>query len=301
MSTKNVQDEQLELTPRQVAQAIGMSESSLKRWCDSGAIPTRRTVGGHRRLPVAGVMRFLREKQFELKQPTLLGLPAGLKNPKLEPEALKSQLLDHLMEGDSDAVSRLGVETLLASPSLPTMFDDVLAPVLYELGRLWHRGELEVFRERSAITMVRRLLHELRRLIVLPEPAAPLAIGATLEGDHYEVAVHMGELVLADVGWRAVAIGSNLPTTTVADAFDRMKPSLLWLSLSHVVEVEDFVTGYSALYDRAMELGIAVTVGGAALTPPLRSRIRATAFGSSMRELAELGRGLLPRVASSSP
>jgi predicted site-specific integrase-resolvase len=28
------------LTPKQVARAIGVSESSLKRWCDKGVLPT---------------------------------------------------------------------------------------------------------------------------------------------------------------------------------------------------------------------------------------------------------------------
>jgi excisionase family DNA binding protein len=54
-----------DLSPRQVAEAIGVSESSLKRWCDSGLIPTRRTAGGHRRVPVAGVVAFLRERGFD--------------------------------------------------------------------------------------------------------------------------------------------------------------------------------------------------------------------------------------------
>ena len=47
------------LSPKQVARALGVSESSLKRWCDKGLIPTERTAGGHRRLPLAGVLDFL--------------------------------------------------------------------------------------------------------------------------------------------------------------------------------------------------------------------------------------------------
>ena len=47
-----------QLTTRQVAEALSVSESSVKRWCDQGAIPTIRTVGGHRRIPLDGLLRF---------------------------------------------------------------------------------------------------------------------------------------------------------------------------------------------------------------------------------------------------
>lgn len=63
------------LTPNQVANAFGVSEASVKRWCDKGLMPTYRTAGGHRRLPVAGVVDFLRKRGLELVNPEVLGLP----------------------------------------------------------------------------------------------------------------------------------------------------------------------------------------------------------------------------------
>ena len=43
------------ISPRQVARAIGVGESTLKRWCDRGLIPMLKTAGGHRRLAVSDV------------------------------------------------------------------------------------------------------------------------------------------------------------------------------------------------------------------------------------------------------
>ncbi|OYW17913.1 MAG: hypothetical protein B7Z55_11620, partial [Planctomycetales bacterium 12-60-4] len=63
------------LTPKQVAVAIGVSESSLKRWCDRGILPTVRTAGGHRRIPTSGVLKFLQQSGHPLVQPEVLGLP----------------------------------------------------------------------------------------------------------------------------------------------------------------------------------------------------------------------------------
>ena len=65
-----------DISPRQLAEAIGVSESSVKRWCDDGELAASRTAGGHRRLPIPGVVEFLRRTGRPVQKPNLLGLPA---------------------------------------------------------------------------------------------------------------------------------------------------------------------------------------------------------------------------------
>lgn len=65
------------LTPKQVARAIGVSESSLKRWCDQGLLPSvQRTAGGRRRLALRDVLHFVRAHDHPLVAPEALGLTA---------------------------------------------------------------------------------------------------------------------------------------------------------------------------------------------------------------------------------
>ncbi|MGB5390214.1 MAG: helix-turn-helix domain-containing protein, partial [Thermoanaerobaculia bacterium] len=63
------------LSPKEFAQAIGVSESSIKRWVDSGTIPASKTAGGHRRIAMSEAVRFLRETKTPLLHPDILGLP----------------------------------------------------------------------------------------------------------------------------------------------------------------------------------------------------------------------------------
>ena len=63
-------------SPNQVGRAIGVSEASIKRWCDKGILSFRRTAGGHRRLPLHAIFDFIKENNFDLVQPGVLGLPA---------------------------------------------------------------------------------------------------------------------------------------------------------------------------------------------------------------------------------
>ena len=46
------------LSPREVAVALGVSESSVKRWVDLGELAALRTAGGHRRITRAEAVRF---------------------------------------------------------------------------------------------------------------------------------------------------------------------------------------------------------------------------------------------------
>ncbi len=58
------------LNTHQVAKAIGVSESSLKRWCDKGMLATQRTAGGHRRLTIEAVLEFVRGTGQEMASPS---------------------------------------------------------------------------------------------------------------------------------------------------------------------------------------------------------------------------------------
>ena len=66
---------QPQYSPKQIADALEVSESSVKRWCDSGKISSVRTGGGHRRVTLEGLRRFLSHSSRSLIAPEVLGLP----------------------------------------------------------------------------------------------------------------------------------------------------------------------------------------------------------------------------------
>ena len=185
-----------EIYPRQLAQAMGVSESSIKRWCDHGLLPCRKTAGGHRRLYLEGVVRFLRAQGHELAHPELLGLPARV----AAGAGAVDRLFAHLQVGDEPAARDLVLGLVLGAPSLAGVFDDVVAPAFHRIGQAWERGELEVYREHRAVEIAMRILRELRGLLAHAPADAPRAIGATLEGDPYTLAITMAELVLREAG-----------------------------------------------------------------------------------------------------
>lgn len=284
-----------DIHPRQLARAMGVSESSIKRWCDDGLLPCRKTAGGHRRLMLDGVVRFLRQQGFQLARPELLGLPARARDDA--GAGVSARLLSLLEAGDEAAARDLVVGLVVGSSSVAQVFDEVVAPAFHQIGHAWERGDLEVYREHRAVEIAMRILRELRPMVSHAGADAPVAIGATLEGDPYTVAITMTELVLREAGWKAECLGPNHPVATLRAAIDDLAPALVWIGVSYAPDAGRLVEQYAEVHDAARARRSAIVVGGRALTAEVRARMRYTAYGERMGDLLGLSEALLPQRA----
>lgn len=280
------------LSPKQVARAIGVSESSLKRWCDAGLIPAVRTAGKHRKLALADVVRFLREHEYPLADPAALGLPAASEGAERSLERGRPRLVEALLAGNEPVVLRLLLDLYMARHPLSEIFDVVIAPAFHEIGDRWSCREAEVYQERHACELILRTLHELRRALEPPTGGA-LALGATPAGDTYAIPTTMAELVLRECGWDANSLGASIPLASLAAAVAQRRPRLCWLSVSHLVDERAFVAEFASLAATAREHHTVLVVGGRALGAELRSQLDYAAGCETMRQLESLGRSLL--------
>lgn len=287
-----------QLSPKQVARAIGVSEASLKRWCDKGKIPTVRTAGGHRRLPLAAVLDFIRSTGHPLVRPEILGLPSNTGRGSSVLVRARTLVRDALERGDDETLRRSGFDLYLAGHSVLTLCDCVLAPAFHELGERWQHRVIEIYQERRACEIVLRFLHELRALIPAPAANAPKAVVSACEGDPYSLPATMVDLVLYESGWRSAFYGSDNPFPTLQAALRDARPRLFCLSVSVPPASEAFFSGYDAFYREAQQLGVAVTIGGRALTPEIRARMQYANFSETLEKLSAFAEVLYPRKKS---
>lgn len=280
------------LTPKQVARAIGVSESSVKRWCDRGTIATERTPGGHRRLRTNSVLGFLRESGYQIVHPEILGLPASTGQTEWTIDRARHSLRDALTAGNELVCRQIVLDVLLSPQPVSVICDQVIAGAFSDIGDLWSCGDLEIYQERRACEISIHILHELRMAVAIPQGNSPTAIGASLDGDQYTLPVTMAELVLRDCGWNASSLGNGLPFSTLKAAVQHTRPNLLWVCVSWIRDEQVFVSHALELFEVAKANGAAFVVGGRALVESIRKQIKYTTYCDSMSQLEDFARTL---------
>ncbi len=275
------------LSPRQLANAIGVSESSLKRWCDKGLLTIVKTAGGHRRISVPEALRFVREQNLSVVEPHLLAMTGSDDRKSRRTEGCVERLAESLVEGNEQACRAIVFDLFLAGQSVSQIFDEVIAAAFQQIGKKWDCHEVEIWQERGSCQIALRILHELRGK-QLPPQTDLTAMGATIEGDNYSLAVTMAEIVLRSAGWDARLLGSSIPFDSMNNVLKSQQPRLFWLSVSFIADEGAFVSGFSRLADLATETNTTLVVGGCALTTEIRKQLRYSAFCDTMQHLEAL-------------
>jgi methanogenic corrinoid protein MtbC1 len=272
------------ISPKQVARAIGVSESSLKRWCDQGLIKTVRTAGGHRKMSVPEILRFVREHDQKLTSPEVLGLPSVSEHARLGLTRGRSRLVEALLAGDELLAKQIVLDLYLAKHSLSRICDQVIAGAFAEIGDRWACQAADIYQERRGCEIALRILFDLRRVQHAPERKW-LATGGTISGDLYSLPSAMAELVLRDTGFFATSLGNSIPFASLVKAVQETKPQLFWLSVSYIPDGMNFVAEFDDLSQACTAAGTALVVGGRALTAEIRQRLTYSAFCDTMQHL----------------
>ncbi len=287
------------LSPRHLAQAIGVSESTVKRWADDGLLKVGKTPGGHRRIPAPEALRFIRQIKATIVRPDLLGMPelAQAQNEIWTHGGppLGETLYDALARGDEPRGRALVVGSYLAGRSMAELCDGPIRQALHRLGELWQGDPRGVMIEHHAIDIMIQTLNQLRVIMPWPEPEAPMALGGAAEFDPYIIPSLMSALVLADAGWRQINFGPHTPTHVLRHATEDYRPRLVWLSCSaQVDDAPSFAREIEALAAFVGQRGATMIVGGRTFPDAAVTLGQHVRHGASMADLVALAEELHP-------
>jgi len=281
------------LSPKELARAIGVSESSLKRWVDEGRIRASRTAGGHRRIRLSDAVRFVRESHVPVLRPELLGLSDVNEAPAEDAESDAGELLFAVLQrGDLARAKGLITAAYLDGQPLATIFDGPVRHALSRLGELWQHSNDGIFIEHRAVDICVQALTELRSIMPAAEADAPVAIGAAPGGDPYMIPTLMAAMVAAEAGYSAVNLGPDTPPDVLGDAADRYGAALVWLSATSPIERRTLAREVGALARRVAARNGMLVVGGQKTDPDLVAGQSNAQHVASMSELAAFARGL---------
>jgi len=282
------------LSPKELAEAIGVSESSIKRWADGGRLAVQRTAGGHRRIPREEALRFLRDEGLRPVRPEILGVEEVVEATAAIPGEPAEELYRALLSGREEQAQGILTGLYLDGRYLAQILDQVLAPAMTRIGDLWQHDEAGIYIEHRAVDICERALDRIRDLVP-PLPAdAPTAIGGAPAGDPYSLPSRMAATVLREQGWQVVNLGAFTPANVAARAAADHGARLVWLALSLHVPDNRLRKEIDAWRQSLAEAGslAGLVVGGPAFREQLPKPARGAQHAGSMAELAAYARGL---------
>jgi MerR family transcriptional regulator, light-induced transcriptional regulator len=281
------------LSPKELAAAIGVSESTVKRWVDDGVIPASKTAGGHRRIALNDAVQYIRLNQPRLIEPSALGLEEvalpGLSVTPLTSEAL----FDVLVAGDATRVRGLIIAAYLAGQSVARIFDGPITETMHRIGELWKHDSSGIFYEHRAVDLTIAALNQLRLTLPRLDATAPVSVGGAAPGDPYILPALMASIVLADAGFRDQNLGPNTPIQTLSHALEHCTPRVVWFSVSATAEPDRLSIELRDFLEQLAKTDTALILGGRACDqlrlPPASNLHRAR----SMAELEAFARGMI--------
>lgn len=290
------------LSPKELAEAVGVSESSLKRWADSGRVRVTRTAGGHRRITIADAVAFIREAHLQVLNPALLGLAAT----SIVPDSIQDEdettrrLYQHLVDGQPAEARGLLFSIYFSGRPIAEIFDGPVRRALEEIGTMWTNDRAGIMIEHRASEICVDVLRQFKA--TLPNVTdGPVAIGGAPPADMAVIPSLAAATVLSAEGYRTTNLGPNTPIDTLALAARRDGAALVWLSITHTPvrdnllrEVENLVVQL-----REREARLAIGAGDPRLLP---ARLPDDVLiGRTLAELVAFVRGLRTRARHAAP
>jgi len=276
---------------KRVAHLTGINPATLRAWERRyNLIAPGRTDSGYRLYSDDDVAMLSRIKQLTDEGLTIgeaiarvrrafSPLPASAQAPELGD--VRRQLRDTLLRFDRQGA--LGVYDRLGHLPPERRAEDVLLPVMREIGDLWQDARAVVAQEHFASGFVREKLAEMIGELDTGVAPGPEGVCAGAPGDQHELGLMACAVRLASAGWKVLYLGADVPIEELRRVVAERRPALLCTS----VVVRQDPASFRAFAERLRGMApreTAVVIGGSGV-PADTAPVDGVRFASCLGEI----------------
>ena len=145
--------------------------------------------------------------------------------------------------------------------SQPIFLEQLIAPLMREIGEQWRAGTLRIAHEHLATTVVRTILGSISQGSDVPA-AMPNLVVATPRGQHHEIGALIAASTAASQGWQVTYLGPNLPAEEIVACAAQNEAKAIGLSIIYPTD-DPYLTNELQKLRRGIQEDVALFVGGA--------------------------------------
>ncbi|HYR07621.1 MAG TPA: MerR family transcriptional regulator [Longimicrobium sp.] len=263
---------------KRVAHLTGINPATLRAWERRyGLVAPDRTGSGYRLYTDEDVAMLSRIKVL-VDEGLTIGeaisrvrrgtepLPADAAGPSVRD--VRFRMLEALVSFDRRGALDAYQDVMRLPPE--RRVEEVLLPVLRQVGELWEANECGVGEEHFASAFIREKLAGIIEDLDTGAARGPEAVCAGVPGEMHECGLLAATIHLATRGWRVVYLGPDVPVAEVSRILHQRRPALFCTSIVNTMAIGDFRALMRSLRDAAPE-GTEIVVGGPGVPAPFVS------------------------------
>ncbi|KLE14786.1 cobalamin-dependent protein [Clostridium sp. C8] len=174
--------------------------------------------------------------------------------------------LNYLLQGDSENARKLIVGFHEDGVNIEYIFFDILDKVLKEVGVLWEKGTVDVWKEHFisevTIDVMREIKFREKRKSIKSKSMISLNAGAEL----HNIGLRMISDILEVEGWNVIYLGCNVPVQSVVKAIDIEKPKFIAISITLEYHIDSAIYMISAIKKYFGKNSPIIILGGSAFS-----------------------------------
>ena len=156
------------------------------------------------------------------------GAPLSERKGGASGQALQ-QCLDAVADLDSEAL-KSSLERAEVALSKPALIQEVITPLLHQVGESWRDGSLRVAHEHLSSAIVRSFLGNMNGVFAHSQEGPRLVV-TTPAGQLHELGALLVATTGASDGWHVTYLGPNLPADEIASAVEQSGARAVALSI----------------------------------------------------------------------
>jgi methanogenic corrinoid protein MtbC1 len=231
---------------------------------------------------------------------SVIGKESDLQPTYIDPSSpngnLAAQYLAAVLAADRDRASQLILDSFRNGVSIRDIYLHVLQPVQYEIGRIWHRGQISVAQEHFGSSVTQLVMAQLYPFICVKdkEKSKGSVVAVCVSGELHEIGLRMVADFFEIEGWSTHFLGANMPVRDVVDMLHTHKADLLAVSASmssNVFKARKLITAVRSSPSHSIK----VMVGGYAFNslPDLWKQVGADFYAENADSALRIARRIL--------